>query len=66
MIVAAVVLNLFGDRWTFFQLDGFIWVLLGCAARGHLLEEQSAGAAEKEAAAAQGFGPPVQVASPVT
>jgi len=66
MIVAAVVLNLFGDRWTFFQLDGFIWVLLGCAARGHLLEEQSAEQAEKAAEPAQEFGPPVRVPSPVT
>jgi hypothetical protein len=26
--------NLFGDRWTFLQVNGFFWVLLGLTARG--------------------------------
>ena len=66
LVVAAVVLNLFGDRWTFFQLDGFMWVLLGCVARGHLLEEQSAEQAEKASVPEGEFGSAVRVASPVT
>lgn len=36
LICSAVVLNLFGDRWTYQQVDGFLWVLLGCVIRGQL------------------------------
>ena len=34
MMVCALVANFFGDRWTYMQVDGFIWVLLGCVIRG--------------------------------
>ena len=36
----SAVLNLFGDRWTYLQVNGFLWVLLGMAARGVLIAEQ--------------------------
>ncbi len=41
MIVATAVANLFGDRWTYLQVNGFMWVLLGCVMRSlQLLQQQ--------------------------
>jgi O-antigen ligase len=34
MLMCAVVVNFFGDRWTYLQVNGFLWVLLGFMARG--------------------------------
>jgi O-antigen ligase len=42
MCICAFIVNLFGDRWTFLQVNGFVWVLLGFTARGLLLETKSA------------------------
>jgi len=42
MIVAAALANLFGDRWTYLQVDSPMWVLLGCVIRGQLIAEQEA------------------------
>jgi len=37
MIVCAVVVNFFGDRWVRLQVNGFLWTLIGCAARARLI-----------------------------
>jgi putative inorganic carbon (hco3(-)) transporter len=29
-----IVANFFGDRWTYQQLNGYMWVMLGCVIRG--------------------------------
>src|SRR6266853_2223011 len=34
MMICVLVVNFFGDRWTYLQVSGFLWVLLGLAARG--------------------------------
>ena len=34
MVVCTTVANLFGDRWSYLQVNGFIWVLAGCVIRG--------------------------------
>jgi putative inorganic carbon (hco3(-)) transporter len=34
MMICVLVVNFFGDRWTYLQVNGFLWVLLGLAARG--------------------------------
>jgi len=34
LIVCTALANLFGDRWTYLQVDGYMWVLLGCVMRG--------------------------------
>jgi len=34
LLVSAMVMNFFGDRWTYQQVDGFLWILLGCVIRG--------------------------------
>lgn len=42
LMVGAVVLNLFGDRWTFLQVNGFLFILMGCVVRGQQLAEKGA------------------------
>jgi putative inorganic carbon (HCO3(-)) transporter len=34
MLICVLVVNFFGDRWTYLQVNGFLWVLLGLVARG--------------------------------
>lgn len=34
LVASAAILNFFGDRWTYQQVDGYLWVLLGCVMRG--------------------------------
>jgi O-antigen ligase len=34
LMASIVVMNLFGDRWTYQQVDGYLWILLGCVIRG--------------------------------
>ena len=42
MMGSIIVANLFGDRWTYQQLNGYLWILLGCVIRGQLtVEEQT-------------------------
>ena len=42
MLMCALVVNFFGDRWTYLQVNGFLWVLLGLVARGlHLVSEEN-------------------------
>jgi putative inorganic carbon (hco3(-)) transporter len=38
-VVCASVANCFGDRWTFLQVNGYMWVLGGLVSRALLLEE---------------------------
>ena len=39
LMTSTVVLNLFGDRWSYQQVDGYLWVLLGCVLTGLNSEE---------------------------
>jgi O-antigen ligase len=50
MICCAVAANLFGDRWTYLQVNGFLWVLLGCVLRGRMIEQESKEAVVSEVA----------------
>jgi len=34
LMFSAMVLNCFGDRWTYQQVDGYVWILLGCVITG--------------------------------
>jgi putative inorganic carbon (hco3(-)) transporter len=36
LLISAIIMNFFGDRWTYQQVDGFLWILLGCVIRGLL------------------------------
>ncbi|HEY6249045.1 MAG TPA: hypothetical protein VI685_03740, partial [Candidatus Angelobacter sp.] len=47
LLASTVVLNLFGDRWSYQQVDGYLWVILGCVMSGqHSEEAHNAEAAE--------------------
>jgi len=37
-VVCTAVANLFGDRWTYFQISGYFWVLAGFLARAMVIE----------------------------
>jgi hypothetical protein len=53
------VANLFGDRWNYLQVCGYLWVIAGMVAHALKLEE---GAAETEVpAGAEVIEPPVEV-----
>lgn len=66
-IACAVVANFFGDRWTYLQVGGYMWVIAGLVARAMVLEQSAepavvtAGDAEEGALAM----PEPQVASAV-
>jgi O-antigen ligase len=46
VIFSAVVANCFGDRWTYQQVDGYLWMLLGCVLTGiGIMKEPVAAAA---------------------
>lgn len=40
MLVCGMAVNFFGDRWTFLQVNGLVWVLLGLVARGLVIAKQ--------------------------
>ena len=40
-VVCAAVANFFGDRWTFLQVNGFMWILAGLAARAIVLNKEA-------------------------
>jgi len=41
-MVCTAVANLFGDRWTYLQVNGYLWVLAGCVCRGLVLPASEA------------------------
>jgi putative inorganic carbon (hco3(-)) transporter len=47
-VVCAAVSNFFGDRWTYLQVNGYVWVLGGLVARAMLIEQEEAQAAVEE------------------
>jgi putative inorganic carbon (hco3(-)) transporter len=47
-LVCAIVANLFGDRWSFLQVNGYMWVLAGLAARSWTLEQEEGSDPEDE------------------
>lgn len=63
MICSAVVLNIFGDRWTYQQVNGFLWILLGCVIRGQLaVDTKEQATALSSAAEANKIAQPVLMA----
>lgn len=41
-MVCVLVANFFGDRWSFLQVNGYMWVIAGLAARSWTLEQEQA------------------------
>lgn len=50
LMACVFVVNFFGDRWLYVEVNGFLWVLLACVVRGQMIENQRL--AETEAAGA--------------
>jgi len=42
MAMVVFVVNIFGDRWLYMQVNGYTWILLGCAMRGQLIANEEA------------------------
>lgn len=40
-VVCAAAANVFGDRWTFLQVNGFMWILAGMASRATILNNRT-------------------------
>jgi hypothetical protein len=53
MMICVVIVNFFGDRWTYLQVNGFLWVILGLAARGLQLINQEKESQEEAAPTTQ-------------
>jgi putative inorganic carbon (hco3(-)) transporter len=47
-VVAAIVANFFGDRWTYMQVGGYMWILAGLVCRAKEIESQDEPAASEE------------------
>jgi hypothetical protein len=39
-MVCVFVVNLFGDRWLYVEVNGFLWVMLACVVRGLMIESE--------------------------
>jgi len=51
LMVGMFLANLFGDRWSYFQVDGWMWMLLGVVVRGLILTEQTQESTDEAVAA---------------
>jgi len=40
LILCIAVANFFGDRWSYLQVDGYLWILLGCVMRAQVFTEE--------------------------
>lgn len=40
LLTSITVMNFFGDRWTYQQADGYLWILLGCVLRGLMVIQE--------------------------
>jgi len=38
-VCSCAVANLFGDRWTYLEINGLLWVLAACVARAQQLSD---------------------------
>ncbi len=41
LILCAAIVNIFGDRWMFIQVDSNLWILLGCVVSAYSLSAKS-------------------------
>jgi len=65
-VVCAAIANFFGDRWTYLQVNGYMWVLGGLVARALLIEENAPSAAVEENSEARERDTLVEVPEPQT
>jgi putative inorganic carbon (HCO3(-)) transporter len=48
-VVCAFIVNFFGDRWMFLQVDGYLWALMGLVARAHIITQEEKPCEQAEA-----------------
>jgi O-Antigen ligase len=41
MMACVFVVNFFGDRWLYVEVNGFLWVLLACVVRGQMIVSET-------------------------
>ena len=46
LLASVFIMNLFGDRWMYQQVDGYLWILLGCVIRGLIVLHEPPAQAE--------------------
>jgi len=46
-LACAFIANCFGDRWTYLQVDGYMWILAGFVAQAWLVERNAASESEQ-------------------
>jgi putative inorganic carbon (hco3(-)) transporter len=63
-VVCAIVANLFGDRWTFLQVNGYMWVFAGLVRRACTLEKNAAARGQEIGVAALYKDPAVPMNEP--
>lgn len=63
VLISAFIMNFFGDRWTYQQVDGYIWILVGCALRGLMIAQEDKPEAEQGAKSGNSFEEEPQLAS---
>jgi len=56
LLTSTLIMNFFGDRWTYQQVDGYLWVILGCVIRGLMVTNEEAEKEESEAMETQPDG----------
>jgi len=67
MLGCALIVNFFGDRWTYLQVNGFFWVLLGLVARSlHLMSQEESRDQEVTALEAEELDPDSSTAQEVS
>jgi putative inorganic carbon (HCO3(-)) transporter len=49
MVVTTMVANAFGDRWTYIEETGFLWVIAAMAIRGRMIAGEEPGVEENAA-----------------
>jgi hypothetical protein len=40
LMACVFVVNLFGDRWLYVEVNGFLWIMLACVVRGQMIESE--------------------------
>jgi putative inorganic carbon (HCO3(-)) transporter len=43
-VISSLILNFFGDRWTYLEINGLLWALMGAATRAVYLAQEEEGA----------------------